>query len=113
MLSCPYTLPRFPCVQGVTRIKPGSPQLILPFSLLNAVILMGQGTGHSVMDNHSYSNAAFPSGPHPPLTNFHEVLHPLDPLGEKFLFKESQSWVKNFNSLYLLPCKRNLYYINL
>lgn len=83
---CCVQIESFPLVRGGARVKPSSLQLILPFSLLNAVPLKGQGTGLTLMHCHSYSNcAASTSGglktlPHPPFYKFHGGLHPQDPL---------------------------------
>lgn len=79
----------FPPVRGGARVKPGSVQLIPSFSLLNAVTLKGQGTGHTLMLRHSYSNcAAATSGASRlfhvrPFHKSHGGLHPQDPLAPR------------------------------
>lgn len=58
ILAVPMLCPNFPLFRGGARVKPSTLDLILPFSLLNAVTLEGQGTRLKVMNGHSYSNGA-------------------------------------------------------
>lgn len=71
-------------------------QLILPFSLLNAVTLKGQETGLALMDSHSYSNDfASPLGPRDtstsPFYKFQGGPHQREPFGREILFSKGHS----------------------
>lgn len=74
MLYSPVQISAFPHVCGAARVNSNPLLLILPFSLLNALTLKGQGIGLMVIDSHSYSNgSASPLGlgtlPHPSFRN--------------------------------------------